>query len=359
MTLIDSASVVQAEHRFSDTSAISDSTSESMRMNDGSVQSKSSTPPSASISEVRSGVLCFRIMCQSIQISDARAQSRDELKSDSVSRTLSHPLTLSLFQSSQRVEIAPLPLKSAVDLSPSNTDIDSFELIHALHGHSIAVSSSSSNEPEKRSTSTPSSQVTSSDRYVSYAIHEMGDSSQDRLPAADLPVTPSADERVPVKPIFFAHRPSIREEDITEWDATDNLTSFTDDILLPRLDNPTREQGEQFDASSTDEDVDDAEFEQQDPTNLRDLVQQLQEVPSESYQRFDLDTTPSSNDGSSSSSRQQTDDIYLIPGYPGLWRPTAESAAMNYDADDERRTESKTRVSDRSSAEINASVTLL
>ena len=244
------------------------------------------------------------------------------------------------------------------DLSLSNTDIDSLELIHALRGHSIAAPDSSpSVEPEK------SSQVTSSDRYVSYAIHEMGDSSQERLPAAisiaaDLPVYQSAEEQVVPKPFFFAHRPSIREEDITELDATDNMTSFTDEILLQRLYNPARQQREQFDASSTDEDVDDEEFEQQNLTNLHDIIDQMQQAPNqfstkdESYQRYDLATTPSSNDDSSSSSRQQTDDVYLIPGYPGLWRPSTENAPMNYDADDERRTESKTRVSTTSSSRI-------
>ena len=239
----------------------------------------------------------------------------------------------------------PSQLKLDVhETSPGNTDADSFELMHVLRGHSIALPNSplmqatdfSVHRIERSPSSTMSSQVTSSDRYVSYAIHEMGDSSQDRLPAlpmaSDLPLYVK-DEAICAK-----------EDDLTELDATENLTSYSDEVLMQRLYRSVQHRDEHLDASSTDEDVDDA-FEHNDrltgPSNSADNNDEM-------YQRFDLATTPSSNDDSSTSSRQQADDIYLIPGYPGLWRPSADNensqSPVNYDADDERRIIAKTKV---------------
>lgn len=171
--------------------------------------------------------------------------------------------------------------------SSNNTEPDSLELIRTLRGHSI-------NLPQ--TTSTSSSQVTNSDPYVSYAIHQLGDSSQERLPAlpiaADLPMY-----RPPIAP-----PPSLdREGDQTDCDATDNFASLNDDALLQRLYRRTERTMPYHDTSSTDEDVDD-----------------------EPYQRYDLPRTLSNDESDPSSSQQQTDDVYLIPGYPGLWRPSAD-----------------------------------
>ncbi|CAF4335863.1 unnamed protein product, partial [Adineta steineri] len=137
------------------------------------------------------------------QTDDILQQSTHESQSDSSLAT---------------ADINQVPASRFHEPSPANTEDDSLELIHALQGHSIVLPSASpiqlqsaanqssfSNSiaektddqflqaPEKSSssTTTTSSQITSSDRYVSYAIHEMGDSSQERLPqfpiAADIP----------------------------------------------------------------------------------------------------------------------------------------------------------------------------
>jgi hypothetical protein len=204
--------------------------------------------------------------------------------------------------------------------------------------------------PEKSSssTATTSSQVTSSDRYVSYAIHEMGDSSQDRLPAlpiaADIPVYESIktnsdgnkEREILSEPIVNVNQMLTKDDDLTELDATENLTASA----------PYRQ--EHLDASSTDEDVDDenfSEFEPHDTSNLHRIVDDIIHKKSsrnteygQAYQRYDVTATSSSNN-SSSSTKPQTDDVYMIPGYPGLWRPSADddstySASAN-DADDE------------------------
>jgi hypothetical protein len=254
------------------------------------------------------------------------------------------------FQTSAKTEIENIPSKVSSALgesSPTNTEPDSLELIHALRGHSIALPNSPEQilqPPEKSSSSTTtSSQITSSDRYVSYAIHQMGDSSQERLPsfpiAADLP-------------IVNIHQSIIKEDDSTEFDATENLTSNSDDVFPQKLYPSAANRQKNLDTSSTDDDVDDDEFEQHDLTDIHRIIDKLT-LPEqnlspneEPYQRYDLATTPSSND--SSSSRQQADDIYLIPGYPGLWRPSADndssSLPIDYDADDERKGSTKTRV---------------
>lgn len=172
--------------------------------------------------------------------------------------------------------------------SSNNTEADSLELIRALRGHSMIVT---------HSPSTSSSQIHHSDPYVSYAIHQLGDSSQERLPAlpivADLPVY-----KLPIPP-----RSSLtREDDQTDCDATENFTSFTDDVLLQRLYHHIQRDRKQYDTSSTDEDID-----------------------NEHYQRYDLPRTLSYDDSQRSSQQQQhSDDVYLIPGYPSLWQSSID-----------------------------------
>ena len=219
--------------------------------------------------------------------------------------------------------------------SPTNTEPDSMELIRALRGHSIRLPDSleqSHQIVEKSSSTTTSSRITSSDRYVSYAIHQMGDSSQERLPAlplaADLPIYKTVQKKFPL------NKTPSRDDDLTEFDATDNLTSYSDDLILQKCRTSKNNNQEQhFDASSTDEDVDD------------EIQTNLEQQP---YQHYELATTPLSNDGSSSKERQQQqqqDDIYFIPGYAGLWRQSSESKSEQLSkADDEMNLNTKTRV---------------
>jgi len=185
----------------------------------------------------------------------------------------------------------------------------------------------------------------------------MGDSSQERLPSfpivADIPIYKTIEEDVLLKPIIIDNQSILKEDDSTEFDATENLTSYSDDLLLQRLHTSAMNRQKNFDTSSTDDDVDE-EIEQHDLTDLERLLDKLtvqntsSNVNEEAYQRYDLATTSSSND-SSSSPRQQPDDIYFIPGYSGLWRPSSNNDNKNlpidYDADDERKTATKTRVS--------------
>jgi hypothetical protein len=288
------------------------------------------------------------------------------------------------FQTSVKTEIENTSSKPSIDFrepSPTNTEPDSLELIYALQGHSIVQPNSPEqlfHPPEKSSSSTTassqvtssdryvsyaihqmddSSQVTSSDRYVSNAIHQMGDSSQERLPAlpiaADIPIYKSIEENLVLEPIVSSNQSIAKEDDSTEFDATENLTSLSDEVLLQRLHKSAANRQQYLDTSSTDDDVDE-EFEQNDLTDIDRIIERLAQPSSdlnineEPYQRYDLATTPSSND-SSSSSRQQADDIYLIPGYPGLWRPSVDndssSIPIDYDADDERKGSTRTRVS--------------
>ena len=293
----------------------------------------------------------------------------------------------------------PRPLSDFRDASPINTEEDSLELIHALQGHSIVVPPSPSPlaqrsmdlipnnaedqnapGPEKSSSSnTTSSQVTSSDRYVSYAIHEMGDSSQERLPAlplaADLPVYQLAGnisnenrgEKVPSEPLATNNQGASKDDDLTELDATENLTSYSDDILIQKLNAAVPYGRGNLDAaSSTDEDVDEENFnafDEHDVSHLHRIIDEMTQQSSslsgadgQPYQRYDLITTSSnSND---SASRPLTDDLYVIPGFPGLWRPPTDEKSSHSplanDADDESQgndpkqassTRTKTRVS--------------
>ncbi|CAM4876183.1 unnamed protein product [Rotaria socialis] len=279
------------------------------------------------------------------------------------------------------------------DSSPTNTEDDSLELIHALQGHSIIHPSStfievqpsttnqsslstshiekidvqSASKPERSASSTTtSSQITSSDRYVSYAIHEMGDSSQERLPSfplvADMPVYEpgkttsdgAKDEQIQSELNANINRIITKDDDLTEFDATENLT-YSDDVLLQKLHASAPNREKNLDASSTDDDVDDANFnelENNDVSNLHrvmDEMNQHHESVSQGleqiYQRYDI------SNSSSTSTKPTTDDVYIIPGYSGLWRSsvndTRESSSAN-DADDEDdRKQSTTTVKTR------------
>lgn len=257
-----------------------------------------------------------------------------------------------------KTEISNL-LDNPCEQSPTNTEPDSLELINALRGHSILHEYSPDyvhHQPEKSSSPTTSSQVTSSDRYVSYAIHQMGDSSQDRLPsfplAADLPVYKYINENSPPNlPVTSLQK---KEDDSTEFDASDNFNCQSDDILFQKLQHAAMQRQRNLNASSTDDDVDD-ELEQHDLTNLEDIIDKLDQpmrivsIDEEPYHRYELATTPSSNESSSSSAKRPVDDIYYIPGYSGLWRPSEghdnENISIDYDADDERRSTPRIRVS--------------
>lgn len=232
----------------------------------------------------------------------------------------------------------------------------------------------------EKSSSSTSSPVTSSDCYVSYAIHEMGDSSQDRLPAlplaADLPIyqvvlattEPSVGEKkqdlaVPEqKP--DDHQISTllqtKDDDLTELDATENLTSYSDDILIHRLKMSVPDYDGNLDsASSTDEDVDNDnlnDLEEVDITNLHRIIEQMNNrenssgtMNTQGYQRYDLVTT--SSNSNESGSKAQAEDFYVIPGLPGLWRPSVDDQAVEItfdrtaDADEsQERSEQRTKL---------------
>jgi hypothetical protein len=200
----------------------------------------------------------------------------------------------------------------------------------------------------------------------------MGDSSQERLPAfplaADIPIYESVkttsdenkEQEILSKAIVNTNQNLIKDDDLTELDATENLTSYSDDILLQKLQASALNREENLDASSTDEDVDEQnfnEFEPHDVSNLHRIVGEITRQNNNvsgdyghTYQRYDL----SSN--SSTSTKPQTDDVYMIPGYPGLWRPSADDddddtrSSLANDADDEDEKQQsnstvKTRVS--------------
>jgi hypothetical protein len=198
----------------------------------------------------------------------------------------------------------------------------------------------------------------------------MGDSSQERLPAfplaADIPIyefvkttsDENKEQQILSEPIVNINQNLLtKDDDLTELDATENLTSYSDDILLQKLQTSIPHRKENLDASSTDEDVDDEnfnEFDQHDTSNLQHIIEEITQQNNslsgedeQTYQRYDI----SSN--SSISTKQQTDDIYIIPGYPGLWRPSADDdthSSLANDADDEDEknpsaTTVKTRVS--------------
>ncbi|CAF1210465.1 unnamed protein product [Adineta steineri] len=299
------------------------------------------------------------------QTDDILQQSTHESQSDSSLAT---------------ADINPVSTSHFHEPSPANTEDDSLELIHALQGHSIVLPSASpiqlqsaanqssfSNSiaektddqllqaPEKSSssTTTTSSQITSSDRYVSYAIHEMGDSSQERLPqfpiAADIPfyelnkITTEENkeqqqQQVLPEPFIANNQVVIKDDDLTELDATENLTSFSDDIHLQKNNHEGRKNE---DAISTDEDVDDENFNEFEPSDISNLYRIMDEITQQNndlsdkydqtYQRYDI------SNSSSFSTKPQSDDVYIIPGYPGLWKPSADDDDSNHSgfADDE------------------------
>ncbi|CAF1588435.1 unnamed protein product, partial [Adineta ricciae] len=260
-------------------------------------------------------------------------------------------------------EINKEPSSDVRETSPANTEDDPADLISALQGHSIIIPSTTSmNEQheeqlptaqEKSSSSgTTSSQITSSDRYVSYAIHEMGDSSQERLPsfpvAADIPVyqadkkilDESKDQHILSEQIGNNNQGLAKDDDLTELDATENLTSYSDDVHKHK--HHTRHssnQQQKSDASSTDEDVDDENFSELEQSDISNLYRIIDEITrpgkhESTYRRYDL------SNSSSVSTKPQTDDIYIIPGYPGLWKPSADDdesihSGFTNDADDE------------------------
>lgn len=267
------------------------------------------------------------------------------------------------FQVSVKTEIENTSSRLSADVgesSATNTEPDSSELIEALRIHNIAqldLPQPVAQRPEKSSSSTTSSQVTSSDRYVSYVIHEMGDSSQDRLPAvpieADIPIYRNSNRNNQIRPNVDHNQSITKEDDSTEFDATENLTSYTDDALNQKLFKLKNDEDRSLNTSITDDDVDD-EFEHNDLMNPLDKStdklaesNSLLNVNEDADTCYDLAITPSSNQ-SSSSSRQQLDDVYIIPGFPGLWRPSTSKFSSNspkaYDADDESR-KSETKVS--------------
>ncbi|CAF1588275.1 unnamed protein product, partial [Adineta ricciae] len=261
------------------------------------------------------------------------------------------------------IEIDKEPSSDVRETSPANTEDDPADLIDALQGHSIIIPSTTSmNEQheeqlrtvqEKSSSSgTTSSQITSSDRYVSYAIHEMGDSSQERLPsfpvAADIPVyqadkkisDESKDQHVLSEQIVNNNQGPAKDDDLTELDATENLTSYSEDVHKHK--HHTRHssnQQQKSDASSTDEDVDDENFSELEQSDISNLYRIIDEITGHgkhesTYRRYDL------SNSSSVSTKPQTDDIYIIPGYPGLWKPSADDdesihSGFTNDADDE------------------------
>ncbi|CAF3670994.1 unnamed protein product [Rotaria socialis] len=294
-----------------------------------------------------------RIVSISSQIANVTPQVPSEIECDSMT--------------SIRTKIEKLSTKRSDDFcesSSTNTEPNSFELIHALRNHSIALSGVASpilHPSERSSSSAASSHVTSSDRYVSYVIHQMGDSSAERLPAIpiadDIPIYKNLNEYVVYEPIVVTNLSMTKEDDSTEFDATENLTLYTDDLFTQKLHELDASKDIDLDLSSTDDDVDE-EFDRNDLTNIDHMNDKLTEqntdsnVDEDAYPSYDRATTPSSNN-SSSSSRRQLDDVYIIPGYPGLWRPSANTCSSTspkeYDADDECR-ESGNRNALRSSS---------
>ncbi|CAF1072145.1 unnamed protein product, partial [Didymodactylos carnosus] len=234
-----------------------------------------------------------------------------------------------------------------------------------------------------RSTTTSASQITSSDRYLSYAIHELDNSSVERLDVAisvnaDLPVFKSTNSDTSAQADLQVNEqnmsdvvqlPEIKQqqqqllfknnhhqqhqqhdvEDATEFDATENITyslNLDDENLASdRIKKLSKKQH----GSSTDEDADEDIMEnvdideqsleqQQEHQNIYRIVQEVTNYsPNDAYRRYDT----SSRD--SSSAPVPTEDVFLIPGFPGLWRGPddddsmqREQSSFGNDADDER-----------------------
>ncbi|CAF3696841.1 unnamed protein product, partial [Didymodactylos carnosus] len=233
-------------------------------------------------------------------------------------------------------------------------------------------------DSDRSSTTTSASQITSSDRYVSYAIHELGDSSVEQLSAAipinaDLPIfkntnsdtSAQADAQIKEQdvsdmvnlPVIGQQQPAPSKnkhqhqhdmDDATEFDATENITYSpnVDDENLAS--DQIKKISKKQHGSSTDEDADEDIMEnvdnseqnlrQQGHENIYRIVREIASYsPDEAYRRYDT----SSRD--SSSAPAQTDDVFLIPGFPGLWRgpdkdssTQEEQSSFDDDADDEK-----------------------
>ncbi|CAF4336530.1 unnamed protein product, partial [Rotaria magnacalcarata] len=95
--------------------------------------------------------------------------------------------------------------------------------------------------------------------------------SQERLPSfplvADMPVYEpgkttsdgNKDEQIQSELNANINKIITKDDDLTELDATENLT-YSDDVLLQKLHASAPNREKNLDASSTDEDVDDANF---------------------------------------------------------------------------------------------------
>ncbi|CAF3909804.1 unnamed protein product, partial [Adineta steineri] len=145
-------------------------------------------------------------------------------------------------------------------------------------------------------------------------------------------------QQVLPEPFIANNQVVIKDDDLTELDATENLTSFSDDIHLQKNNHEGRKNE---DAISTDEDVDDENFNEFEPSDISNLYRIMDEITQQNndlsdkydqtYQRYDI------SNSSSFSTKPQSDDVYIIPGYPGLWKPSADDDDSNHSgfADDE------------------------
>ena len=112
-------------------------------------------------------------------------------------------------------------------------------MIQTFQGHIIVLLNSSdqlSYQSENSSDFTSSSHMKSSDRYISYTIHEMDDLSQECLRVISLMNDISRynhNECVLLESSVIDNE-SITKDGATEFDAIDNLTSYPDDIHCRR-----------------------------------------------------------------------------------------------------------------------------
>jgi hypothetical protein len=264
-------------------------------------------------------------------------------------------------------ELIYIPSRILFDVheqSSNNTDVDSIELIDVLRGHSIV----------QRAPISPLSTATSSCvhpihsyRCQSHVTDDINETMSTASSIDEWTDEPKSSALILVPQVLLK-----RDDDLTEFDATENLASISDSFLFQPSNDVIQEQQNELDASTTDIDADDDDdddnddddnlFERHDLINRRRPIDELTQtcnaydMDNEPYQRYDLAMATSSHDdsfetsltSSLSSCRQRTDDIYLIPGYSGLWRPSTDNecndTSMNYDADDEQKLDKTTRV---------------
>lgn len=190
--------------------------------------------------------------------------------------------------------------------------------MRALRGHSIRL-------PMPRSSSSSSI----SDHYVTYAIHRFDETSDDISLCKNF-------QRIIMK----------KDEDPTELDATENLTSLSDEVFLQNDSNSeiSPRKTNWSSNSSTDDDVD--------PNDSTDLS--MKKLTS-SFQRYRFSQSESTNEGSSSLSKEKPEEFYLIPGFPGLWRTSNEHLNVNFHFDDQETSEQNAQVSSKitSDADLN------